>query len=825
MRCRRSTLALAIVLPCVAAAPTSCSSGSGSPAAAPNPQPVLPLQAGSPWPKFRNDAFQDGVSTIHAHTTGGALWSYPTAKGIFSSPVVGADGTVYVGSADRTFYALHPDGTLAWKTTCGELIDSAALLDDRGHVYFGSGDSKLRALDAKTGEPLWTVTADDPAANGAVINWFEGNVGIGADGTLYVPNDNYFIYALDRDSGAAKWKFKTPNQTWSLPAVDRAGNLYVGNNNMVPILGHNTFAIAPDGSQRWGVSTLGTVAASPMLTASGLVVVGAFDGYVYAYDQQGVQKWAFGARDHVYASTSLLPDGSIVAAAADGSVYDLDAKTGAPRWQFDTPEPIRSSPSVDADGNVYFGGGDGRLYVLGPDGKLRWSLQLIDADRDDINASPALGTDAVYIAGESGQIFSVPYEYCLRPEAKSDARCTTQPPAIADGATLSWTTSFGSQLPSPPATIDPTRPITLTLAVRQSGDAQLAILDSSAVAVSITPPVPVDTVVSGDGKFVTIVPKSPMQPAADGTVSIDVTAPYLVGMHRHGLALSGGARGGTAHLSMKPTVAAAGTATVAPDATWTLTRLAVPLPTVMPSYNQIGFDALWYELSLVELTGSHAVGWMVGAQADAQGHASVDPATKTIIPLDVLVDGATLSMTAPGGITIQLDDIDLPFSAFRTDLQLAANGQDVTKPASLIGGSTCSSIPVYGAFLEGLGLCNPQTDGISFVAGANVAYHGPRPAISGAGTVTFTHDATGVTATLDGASLVAAEHLASLLLLDATTGSPVPLGYALDTKTTKDASGHLATVTIPFGTTAPPASVRAYLMIDATPTASATLTL
>ena len=415
-------------------------------------------------------------------------------------------------------------------------------------MYFGSGDSKLRALDAKTGEPLWTATADDPSVNGASINWFEGNVGIAADGTLYAPNDNYFIYAIDRDSGAPKWKFKTPNQTWSLPAVDKTGNLYVGNNNMVPILGHNTFAIAPDGSQRWGVSTLGTVAASPMLMASGLVVVGAFDGYVYAYDQQGIQQWSFGARDHVYASTALLPDGSIVAAAADGSVYDLDAKTGARRWQFDTPEPIRSSPSVDADGNVYFGGGDGRLYVLGPDGKLRWSILLIDADRDDVNASPALGTDAIYIAGESGRDL----QRALRvlPAPRSEERLPVHDDSRRPSptvATLSWTTSFGSQLPSPPATIDPTRPITLTLALRQAGNAQLAILDSSAVQVSITPSVPVDTVVSGDGKFVTIVPKSPLQAAANGTVSIDVTAPYLVGMHRKGLALTGGTRGGTAH--------------------------------------------------------------------------------------------------------------------------------------------------------------------------------------------------------------------------------------------------------------------------------------
>ena len=276
------------------------------------------------------------------------------------------------------------------------------------------------------------MTADDPSVNGAYINWFEGNVGIGLDGTLYVPNDNYFVYAVDRDTGNPKWKFKMPDQTWSLPAVDTAngGTLYIGNNELVPLLGANTYGIEPDGSEIWSASTIGTVAASPMLTKGGLVVVGAFDGYAHAYDHSGNSVWTFPARDHIYASAALLPDGSIVVASADGTAYDLDPLTGTQNWQFDTPSPIRSSPAIDADGNVDFGGGDGNLYVLDPDGKLRWSMLLIDADRNDLNSSPALGTDAIYIGGESGQLFSVPYDYCLRPEGTADARCSTTPPRV-----------------------------------------------------------------------------------------------------------------------------------------------------------------------------------------------------------------------------------------------------------------------------------------------------------------------------------------------------------------------------------------------------------
>ena len=256
---RRACLAALLTLSTL----TSCH-GADVAAAAPS----VPLAKGSPWPKFRGNAAQTGRTEAKPQPSSAQPWRYATGKGIFSSPVVGADGTIYVGSADRTFYALREDGTLAWKLLTGEIIDSSGLLDDRGRVYFGSGDSKLRALDAATGNVVWTMQADDPATNHAFINWFEGNVAIGPGGALYVPNDNFNLYAVDRDSGAVSWRFKMPDQTWSLPAVDAAsGALYVGNNNTVALLGANVYQIDPSGESGWQANTPGTNAASPMLTS------------------------------------------------------------------------------------------------------------------------------------------------------------------------------------------------------------------------------------------------------------------------------------------------------------------------------------------------------------------------------------------------------------------------------------------------------------------------------------------------------------------------------------------------------------------------------
>src|ERR1700760_1767144 len=97
-----------------------------------------PFAADSPWPKFRHDAAQDGKSSVKPTSKSGTFWTYRTGKGIFSSPVVGGNGDIYIGSADRTFYALKADGTVDWKLLTGEIIDSSALLDDKGRVYFGS---------------------------------------------------------------------------------------------------------------------------------------------------------------------------------------------------------------------------------------------------------------------------------------------------------------------------------------------------------------------------------------------------------------------------------------------------------------------------------------------------------------------------------------------------------------------------------------------------------------------------------------------------------------------------------------------------------------
>jgi outer membrane protein assembly factor BamB len=754
---------------------------------------------------------QTGLGTAHRSTQGGSQWTFPTGAGIFSSPVVAADGTVYFGSADQTFYALNPDGTTRWTIPTGEIIDSAGLLDDVGRVYFGSGDGTLRAADAKTGAIAWTRQAESPSATHAVLNWFEGNVAIGPDGTLYVPNDNFRLYAVDRAAGAVAWEFTLPDQQWSLPAVDReTGDLYFGDNNLVRLLGENTFGLAADGGLIWKSFTAGTVAASPLLTSDGKIVVGAFDGYAHAFAKaDGTETWNVATRDHIYASPAVLPDGTIVQASCDGTVYAVSPADGSSRWTFDAGTPFRSSPAVDADGDVYVGGGDGRLYVINPDGSLRFAMKLIDDVRNDLNASPALGQSAAYIGGESGEMFSVPYDWCLRPQARNDPRCVTSLPPRPDGVSLAWINSFGDLQPTTPATIAGNAPIILQLVVRSGGVQKLAILDSTSVQVTPTPAADVAIAVSGDGKFMTITPIGGFSP---GALTIDVQANYLVDLARTGLRLSGGHVGGTVTTTIISEVAAPSGGAFDPSATYEISRVSIPLPTIMATYNQIGFDQQRYLLGTVA-TGTQAVAWMVGAKAPMAGAPSVvDPATQAILPMAIATSGDMATMSAVG-LRLQVQNLTLTLQTFRLSSRYAPGGAPVGT-AEIAGSAVCSDVPIYGTFLEQLGLCNPQTDVIVPLGAANIAERTDILPPPNAGSVTFERTGDAVTASITGSQVDPMQHLAALLVVDASSGTPISLNYGPGTTRTTAADGTLSGVSVPTSGVALPSAIGVYLMID-----------
>jgi outer membrane protein assembly factor BamB len=135
-------------------------------------------------------------------------WEFTTEKSTFgslSSPAIGSDGTVYVGSSDRKLYAINgKSGVKLWEFKTGNLTRSSPAIGSDGTVYVGSWDNKLYAIDGNKLDEfyvngikhlrptkLWEFETGGPVGSSPAI---------GSDGTVYVGSDDGKLYAIKTDS-------------------------------------------------------------------------------------------------------------------------------------------------------------------------------------------------------------------------------------------------------------------------------------------------------------------------------------------------------------------------------------------------------------------------------------------------------------------------------------------------------------------------------------------------------------------------------------------------------------------------------------------------
>jgi outer membrane protein assembly factor BamB len=806
----------------------------------------IPVPPGSPWPEMRHDRRNTGASDIVGrYVKGRTPWSFRTGKGIFSTANVGPGDRVYVGSGDGVFHAFGAGGKPLWSFKAG-LIDSSAVLRRDG-ITVGTGDEYLYHLRTSAKKmsqrkrTIWKLKAVQPSGSAQLVNWWEGNAEVGPDGTVYAGNTGSAAYAITPD-GKVKWIFRAGNSVWTSTAIADDGTTYWGSLDLF------VYALDKNGHQVWRTPTLGFVISSPALSKDGSTLyIGSFDGQLHALDAKtGAPKWSFQTGDHVYSSPALEDDASgnvkaLYIGSTDGIVYKVDP-TGKEVWQYDTGDAVRSSPVLgfapDGKRIVYVGSSNGTLFALDADtGKRRWSFDGTPRepalrDRNDMNASPALGRKGVYIGSESGRFWFVPYDWCLHAR---DARCSTDPGQAFGGdlqrvfpVTAGGTTSpSGFESPLPAASTVVSR-----LVVHQGGkteDAAIQPLPSAHDLVTPSPSFPFSAALSGDGHFLFVRPDEILEPGRD--YELKLNGLYTSGGFHVGAPVIGATGGApfsdTIRFHTQPSrgplpLRASRRAVPA----FRLRRLAVPLPAFLPSVNQIGFDSYEWLVGVLDVGQPDASGqgsllaWVIGVKPGAKRAWVADPAAGFGFPLfgkyrrDAFVLGLR-NIT----LTFSFGPVPLDLLEFRGRL----NKDMTTSGPNTYAEATCASIPNYGPFLPTTTrLCNQ--DGKIVVGGtfltqryagkANTPLRGVRvtdvtlnrPGAAGAGAAI---------ATL--AAPFPKDHEGSILLTDAATGQPVALDYAAGTSL----QGNRITLAIPAGTQLP-GQVRVWAIADVYPLASKT---
>ena len=368
-----------------------------------------PGLADSRWPMFRQNPQHTGYSRFPGSNTSDLKWRSfltPGRRVWWSSVAIGPDGrTLYVGTGtgDRLF-AVRDDGTegtFRWSYVTGKHFHSSPAIGADGTIYVGSDDGQLHALrdEGDTYAVKWTFQTG---------KYVRSSPAIAPDGTIYVGSLNGRLYALRDDGSAATllWSVLTGSSIYSSPALATDGTIYVGS------MDHHLYAFHPDGSLKWSTDLGQAISYSSPAVDGTTIYVGTAGNLLVAVQDQGdagVIQWVYQTGGKVFSSPAIGADGTVYVGSDDNHLHAV-AADGTPLWTYPTGGDVRSSPAVDAAGTIYVGSKDGYLYAINPDGTLKWKYRTEGA----IWSSPAINCDGTVYIGSTDK-----YLYAINPIQKS----------------------------------------------------------------------------------------------------------------------------------------------------------------------------------------------------------------------------------------------------------------------------------------------------------------------------------------------------------------------------------------------------------------------
>jgi len=289
---------------------------------------------------------ETGMCVLDA-TTGGKNWYFTGVSEMQSSPTV-VDDTIYVNGRGRLVAIDIDSRNKLWDANVGRptynpINQSATITGDSVYAQTTPG---FTSFDRESGSVNWrqnVYTTSSPTV---------------AQNLVLVGCQNGALYAYNRISGDAKWRFSTNGVIRSSPTVS-GGNVYVGS------LDNNVYSLDLDsGKKEWEFETGGSIWSSPTAT-SRTVYIGSNDGNLYALEAtSGEERWSFQANGSIRSSPTVIENNTVYVGDSAGHVYALNAATGNVIWSFKTTDVIWSSPIV-VDGVLFIG--SDKIYALNVD--------------------------------------------------------------------------------------------------------------------------------------------------------------------------------------------------------------------------------------------------------------------------------------------------------------------------------------------------------------------------------------------------------------------------------------------------------------------------
>ncbi len=418
---------------------------------------IGPIQQNIPkddWPMYRHDSQGSGVSSS-AVLGGNLMWKFYTGSDrIRSTPTI-ANGIVYIGSNANRFYALNASsGEQIWSVGVTSSMESSAAVA-YGIVYVGilwnQQNGYVCAFNASNGASIWRFATDSGIESSPTV----------VDGIVYIGSYLGYVYALDAYTGALKWSYSTGGPTYSSPTIVN-GVLYIGSENgKVCALNSST------GALKWAWQTSSAVYASPAVIDNSVYVCSDAGGVFALNANNGQQIWsAYCGSGTDHTDTSPAVANGLVYVNARNGIYAFNAANGDQVWFFTSPYCTRqltgymySSPAV-AGNIVYYGSVDSYVFALNAyTGSMVWAYRT----GGFLFSSPTIANGVLFIGSYDGYVYALGgYSSQTQPTPTPTPTATPAPTASPNATTTDPTPAPSQeplQAPNPPQEPADTAPL------------------------------------------------------------------------------------------------------------------------------------------------------------------------------------------------------------------------------------------------------------------------------------------------------------------------------------------------------------------------------
>jgi outer membrane protein assembly factor BamB len=251
--------------------------------------------------------------------TGNQNWEFAGSRDrYYAGPLVTND-MIYAASADYSLYAVDFDGRLVWSYAATQSI-WASPVSDGERVYFGALDRTVYALNALTGDLVWTYPVSS-----AIL----GSPALGPDGQVFVNSLDGFVYALDAETGETLWAqpFQTEGQIWA-SALPVGEALYVSDTDgTVYILDSAT------GTESQPRLDAGSPILNAPLLSGDTLIFGTEDGKLFLVTGEDSQTLSIEGK--LYGTPALSGEMILIAPLEGSATLVATTAEGVNRWAFE----------------------------------------------------------------------------------------------------------------------------------------------------------------------------------------------------------------------------------------------------------------------------------------------------------------------------------------------------------------------------------------------------------------------------------------------------------------------------------------------------------